>query len=50
MTSLKPITAMDIPQFLELNNLAVPHVNAHDKASLAGLLPMSIESSSVKLT
>jgi hypothetical protein len=48
MTSLKLITATDIPQFFELNNFAVlhvnDHVNAHDKASLAALLPMSIES------
>ena len=36
--SLEPITATDIPQFLELNNLAVPHVNAHEKASLAALI------------
>ena len=37
-TQLQAITAADIPQFLALNNLAVPHVNSHDKASLAALI------------
>lgn len=39
--SLEPIMAADIPQFLELNNLAAPHVNAHNKASLAALIDQS---------
>ncbi|MFT4798329.1 MAG: putative GNAT superfamily acetyltransferase [Candidatus Azotimanducaceae bacterium] len=37
-TQLEAVIAKDIPQFLELNNLAVPHVNGHDMASLTALI------------
>ena len=41
MTSLRSVTSADLPTLLELNNAAVPAVNALDLAQLGELVDMS---------
>ncbi len=41
MTSLRSVTTADLPALLELNNAAVPAVNALDLAQLTELVDMS---------